>query len=88
MDAGTVDAIRTASGNVLKGTLRVDTSKRPSQMDLLHANGTRWEAIYEAQAEVLWLNYVQGGGKEPRPAGFKTSEKTEASIVTLRRETQ
>jgi uncharacterized protein (TIGR03067 family) len=84
---GTSFEIRTASGNLMKGTLSVDTTMRPLQMDLVHTNGTRWEAIYEAQPDALWLNYVQSGGKDPRPVAFKTSEKTEESIVTLRRET-
>jgi uncharacterized protein (TIGR03067 family) len=78
--------IRTASGNLLRGTLRLDPSKTPSQMDLLHADGTRWEAIYEVSGTDFRLNYVEADGKERRPDTFTTSDKTEASIVTMRRE--
>lgn len=78
--------IRTASGNMLKGTLRADTSKRPFQIDLLHADGERWEAIYAIDGDAFKLNYVEAGGKDARPETFTTSDKTEASIVTLRRE--
>jgi uncharacterized protein (TIGR03067 family) len=78
--------VRTASGNLLKGTLRVDPSKRPAHMDLLHADGERWDAIYEVAGDSLKLNYVEAGGKDPRPAAFTTSDKTEESIVMFRRE--
>lgn len=80
--------IRTASGNMLKGALRLDTSKRLFQMDMVHADGERWEAIYETSGDTFRLNYVESGGKDPRPAAFTTSEKTEESIVTLRRESR
>jgi uncharacterized protein (TIGR03067 family) len=78
--------IRTASGNMLKGTLKLDASTRPFKMDMVHADGAVWEAIYETMAETLRLNYVEKGLKDPRPTAFTTSEKTEESIVTLRRE--
>ena len=80
--------IRTVSGNLLKGALRVDTSKRPFHMDLLHTDGGRWEAIYEVAADTFRMNYVDIELKEPRPASFTTSEKSEASVVTLRRESR
>jgi len=78
--------VRTASGNLLRGTLKVDTSKSPLQMDLLHADGARWEAIYEVSGDTFRLNYVEAGGKDGRPEAFATSDKTEASIVAMRRE--
>lgn len=78
--------IRTASGNILKGTLRLDASTPPFKMDLVHADGEVWEAVYETTADTFRLNYVEKGGKDPRPTSFTTSEKTEESIVTLRRE--
>jgi len=77
--------IRTASGNMLKGTLRVDTSRRPFQMDLLHANGTKWEGIYSVEEDDFKLNYVEAGQKDRRPDAFTTSDRTEASMVRLRR---
>lgn len=83
---GTAFEIRTVSGNILKGTLRLDASKKPALMDMVHADGAEWEAIYEATADMLRLNYVVKGEKDPRPAAFTTSEKTEESIVILQRE--
>lgn len=83
---GSAFEIRTASGNILKGTLRTDGSTTPAHLDLTHADGVQWEAIYEVAGDVLRLNYVVKGEKDPRPAAFATSEKTEESLVTLRRE--
>ena len=83
---GNAFEIRTASGNMLKGTLRLDGATRPLKMDMVHADGAVWEAIYETTADTLRLNYVDKGGKDPRPTTFVTSEKTEESVVTLRRE--
>jgi uncharacterized protein (TIGR03067 family) len=83
---GNAFEIRTASGNALKGTLRVDSSRAPWQMDLTHADGTRWEAIFEVQGDTFRLNYVDMPGKDPRPSAFTTTEKTEESVVSLRRE--
>ena len=83
---GTAFEIRTAAGNVLRGTLRLDAAKKPSQMDMIHADGTEWEAVYEVNAGTFRLNYVVKGEKDPRPMTFTTSEKTEESLVVLRRE--
>ncbi len=80
--------IRTASGNMLKGTLKVDSSKQPSQMDLIHADGERWEAIYAIEGETFRLNYVEAGGKDTRPTTFTTSDATEATVIILRRESK
>ena len=84
--SGSAFEIRTASGNMLKGTLRLDTSMKPSQMDMVHADGVQWEAIYEVTGDSFRLNYVVKGEKDPRPAAFATSEKTEESLIVLRRE--
>ena len=78
--------IRTASGNILTGTLRPDASTPPFKMDLLHADGEVWEAVYETTADSSRLNYVEKGDKDPRPTSFTTSAKRKESIVTLRRE--
>ena len=85
---GTAFEIRTASGNMLKGTLKLDASKKPAQMDLVHADGVVWEAVYETTGDTFRLNYVVKGEKDPRPATFKTSEKTEESLVVLQRQKQ
>jgi uncharacterized protein (TIGR03067 family) len=83
---GSAFEIRTASGNVLKGTLKVDATKKPAHMDLVHADGAVWEAVYETAGDTFRLNYVEKGQKDPRPASFKTSEETEESLIVLRRE--
>ena len=85
---GTAFEIRTASGNMLKGTLKLDPSRKPAQMDMVHADGTVWEAIYETAGDTFRLNYVQKGEKDPRPGTFKTSEKTEESLIILKRESK
>jgi hypothetical protein len=57
-------------------------------MDMIHADGVQWEAIYEVAGDTLRLNYVVKGEKDPRPAAFATSEKTEESLIMLRRQAQ
>jgi uncharacterized protein (TIGR03067 family) len=86
--AGNGFEIRTASGNMLKGTLSLDAEKQPSQMDMLHADGERWEAIYAVDGDTFRLNYVKGGGKDPRPTTFMTTDATEATVIILRRESK
>ena len=84
--AGDAFEVRTASGNMLKGTLRLDPSKQPAQMDMIHADGARWEAIYIVEGETFRMNYVEAGGKDARPATFTTNDTTEATVIVLRRE--
>lgn len=81
---GNAFEVRTASGNLLKGTLRVDASKKPMEVDLTHADGEVWEAIVELTSDGFRMNYVEKGEKDPRPKGFTTSAATEESVVTLR----
>lgn len=79
--------IHTASGNQLKGELRLNTAKAPFRMDLIHADGkTVWEAIYEVNGDDFRLNYIQVGGKDQRPTTFTTSKESEASIILLKRQ--
>ncbi len=84
--AGDGFEVRTASGNLLKGTLTLDASKQPAQMDMTHADGARWEAIYVVDGDTFRLNYVEAGGKDPRPTTFTTNDATEATVIILRRE--
>ena len=92
--AGTAFEVRTASGNMLKGTLRVDTSTRPFEMDLLHADGGRWEAIYSVDGDVLTLNpelrYIINPGSvgQPRDRDARAAYAiydSEANTVSFRR---
>jgi len=85
---GAAFEISTASGNVLTGTFEVEASMRPKHLDLLHANGTRWEAVFEVDGTVLRLNYVDASGVDPRPTGFKTLPTNEESLIVLNREGQ
>jgi hypothetical protein len=57
-------------------------------MDLIHADGERWEAIYAIEGETFRLNYVEAGGKDTRPTTFTTSDATEATVIILRRESK
>jgi uncharacterized protein (TIGR03067 family) len=77
--------IHTAGGNLLTGDLRLDRTKTPAEMNLIHDNGTRWEAIYEASDNGFKINYVAAGTKDKRPASFSTSPDTEALLVLLKR---
>ena len=83
---GTAFEIRTVSGNMLTGTLMADASMRPHHLDFLHADGTRWEAVFEITGATLRLNYVDASGIDPRPTGFKTLATNEESLIVLRRE--
>ena len=69
----------------LQGTmgLRLDVSAPPFKMDLLQLTARSGRPT---TANTFRLNYVEKGGKDPRPTSFTTSEKTEESIVTLRRD--
>jgi uncharacterized protein (TIGR03067 family) len=82
--AGEVFEVRTAAGTILTGTLQVDAARRPMEMDLLHADGARWQAIYDVSGDVFRLNYVEAGGKDPRPITFTTSDQTEETVVVMR----
>ena len=83
---GAAFEITTASGNVLAGMLEVEASMRPQRLDLLHANGTRWLAVFEVDGTVLRLNYVDASGPDPRPTGFETLPTNEESLIVLGRE--
>ena len=80
--------IRPATGMPMKGTLKIDSTKRPLQIDFTHAGGVRWEGIYEVAVTSLRLAYVDAGVEEPRPDGFTTSAKSEVSSVSMRRESR
>ena len=85
---GAAFEIITVSGNVIAGTLEVEASMRPKHLDLLHADGTRWEAVFEVEGTVLRMNYVDASGVDPRPTVFKTLPTNEESLIVLNREGQ
>lgn len=77
--------ILASAGSVRSGTLRLDATTRPAQMDFLHDDGGRWEAVIEATGDVFRINYVDASSGDPRPTGFTTSAGSAASVVVLER---
>lgn len=77
--------IHTASGNLLKGRLQIDTKAKPTSMALLHDSGLRWQAIYEAKGDNFKLNYIDAAGRDKLPSEFRTSSDTEATLVIMKR---
>lgn len=77
--------IRTAAGRLLTGTLRADGTRSPAHLDLLHADGRVWEAIYALEAGQLGLVYVPQG-TEARPSAFTTGTDSYRTLVVLERE--
>ena len=75
------------TGTPMKGTLKVDPTKRPFQIDLTHGGGA-WEGIYEASVTGLRLAYVDAALEEERPASFTPSAKSELASLTMRRESR
>ncbi len=77
--------IQTASGNLLKGRLQIDTKAKPAAMAMLHDSGLRWQAIYEAKGDDFKLNYIDAAGRDKLPTEFRTTSDTEATLVILKR---
>jgi uncharacterized protein (TIGR03067 family) len=79
------ESSHTAAGNLLKGTLEIDTKAKPATMRFIHDSGLRWQAIYEAKGDDLKLNYIDSAGRDKLPTEFRTSPDTEATLVILKR---
>ncbi len=78
--------LRTAAKNEFKGEIRIDASKSPKQLDFIHAGtGVVWQAIYTVDDETFRLNYVEGGGKDPRPTLFATSSDSGGTVIVMNR---
>ena len=77
--------LRTASGNELKGELRVDAAASPRHLDLVHTGGPVWEAIYTADGDLFRLNYVEADGRSKRPTLFATSADAAGTVIVMRR---
>ena len=80
--------IRPATGMPMKGTLKIDVTKRPFEIDLTHAGGMQWEGIYDVAVTSMRLAYVDAAGEEPRTASFTPGAKSGASSLTFRRESR
>ena len=77
--------IRTAAGTVLTGTLAADAAATPPALDLLHADGARWAAIFAIDGSRLRLTYVVADGTATRPGAFDTGGNMLATRIDLER---
>lgn len=81
--------LRTAAGSEFRGEIRVDPARSPRQIDFVHEkNGPVWEAIYSVNDEMLRLNYVEAGERNPRPTLFATSADTAGTVIVMNRMAQ
>ena len=78
--------LKTAAGNEFKGEIRIDPTKSPKQLDFVHATGGAvWQAIYTVDEETFRLNYVEAGGRDPRPTLFATSSDSAGTVIVMNR---
>jgi uncharacterized protein (TIGR03067 family) len=83
---GSTFFLRTAAGNEFKGTIRIDPSKSPRQLDFIHEKGGAvWEAIYTVTDDMFRMNYVEGGGRDARPTLFATSADSGGTVIVMSR---
>jgi uncharacterized protein (TIGR03067 family) len=81
--------LRTAAKNEFKGELTIDPTKSPRQLDFIHAQGgVVWNAIYTVDEETFRLNYVEAGGRDPRPTLFATSSESAGTVIVMSRMTK
>ena len=70
------------------GTVTVDPTKKPAEMDIKGAEGPNkgktFRAIYKLDGDTLIICYELGGGD--RPAKFETKENTQRMLATYKRE--
>lgn len=79
-------SLKTAAGNEFKGEIRIDPTKSPKQLDFVHATGgVVWQAIYTVDEEMFRLNYVEAGGRDPRPTLFATSSDSAGTVIVMNR---
>ena len=81
--------LKTAADNEFKGEIRIDPTKSPKQLDFVHATGgVVWQAIYTVDEEMFRLNYVEAGGRDPRPTLFATSSDSAGTVIVMNRMTK
>jgi uncharacterized protein (TIGR03067 family) len=82
--------INTKSGTEMKGDLRIDPSKKPKTMDLVHQEGLlrdkTWQAIYSLEGDELKICYVDPDAKKDRPGEFTAEADSGRLLVILKRE--
>jgi uncharacterized protein (TIGR03067 family) len=73
-----------------QGTVKLNPSAKPKEMDILGTDGPNKgrtiPAIYERDGDTLRICYDLGG--KGRPTEFKTKEGTKQFLVTYKRETR
>lgn len=69
-------------GDAINGTIKVDSTKKPKQIDL-DVNGRTLKGIYEIQGEMLKLCYRLNG--DERPTEFESKPDSGAVLVLHRR---
>jgi uncharacterized protein (TIGR03067 family) len=78
----------TVGKNPDRGTVKVDPSKKPKEMDITGTEGPNKGktilAIYEMTDDTLRICYDLSG--KARPSEFKTSKDTKLFLVTYKRE--
>ena len=70
------------AGEAINGTIKVDSTKKPKQIDL-DVNGRTLKGIYEIQGEMLKLCYRLNG--DERPTEFDSKPDSGAVLVIHRR---
>lgn len=81
---GDAFALRTAIGNEFGGSLRLDATASPQEIDFLLSDGAVWEGIYTTSGDIFRLNYVEQGDAA-RPTVFATTADTFGTVIVLRK---
>jgi hypothetical protein len=50
--------------------------------------GAVWEAIYTVTEDLFRMNFVEGGGRDPRPTLFATSTDSGGTVIVMSRMAQ
>src|SRR5260370_32969518 len=78
----------TVGKNPDRGTVKLDPSKKPKEMDIIGTEGPNKGktilAIYEMTDDTLRICYDLSG--KARPSEYKTAKKTKLFLVTYKRE--
>jgi uncharacterized protein (TIGR03067 family) len=69
-------------GEVKHGTFKLDSSKKPKQIDILTEAGDKVEGIYELSGDTIKICATEGG---PRPTAYKSEAGSETVLVELKR---
>jgi uncharacterized protein (TIGR03067 family) len=74
----------------LKGTYRLDPTRKPKTMDFLHEadflRDKTWQAIYLLEGDDLKICYAEADSTKDRPTDFVTAEDSGLLLTVLKRE--